>query len=82
MTKATEATETQPVSRWLERAKDVTAVISPILLSVVAWCFLELISHSNRIAVLERGEQETRRQFEQMDKTLNRIDEKLDRFVK
>jgi len=70
------------MNKWLERAKDFAGLIMPVVLGVGSWACLELVSHGMRISVLERGEVETRRQFDRIDHTLIRIEEKLDRMSK
>lgn len=70
------------MNKWLERAKDFAALVIPIVLGVGSWAVLELVSHGMRLSVLERGEVETRRQFDRIDNTMIRIEEKLDRISK
>lgn len=70
------------MKKWLDRARDFAAAIMPVVLGVGSWAILELVSHSTRISVLERGEIETRRQFDRIDNSLIRIEEKLDRISK
>lgn len=73
---------TESFHKWIERAKDFAGVIMPVVLGVGSWACLELVSHGMRLSVLERGEVETRRQFDRIDNTLIRIEEKLDRISK
>lgn len=73
---------TDTMNKWLDRAKDFAGLVMPIVLGVGSWAILELVSHSTRISVLERGEIETRRQFDRIDNSLIRIEEKLDRMSK
>lgn len=67
---------------WVDRAIVLSAMLMPMVMGWSTWATARLVDHGDRLARIERGELESLRRFEAIERALLRIEAKIDQLRK
>ncbi len=67
---------------WIDRAIALSALLMPMVMGWSGWATARLVDHGDRLTRIERGELESLRRFESLERTLQRIEAKIDQLRK